>query len=146
MAHNRTAIRIALASAFSALTFPVYIEHPGVRADSRPFALVSLGEETSELDAMGAPSYPVDREQQCLIELHAEGTIGSTVMDAIDAMELEVEQALAADVELGGACQLIVPDGSQVETNFEQDRIVAQRSLQYVIYWRNRFGTPDIPE
>lgn len=150
MAHNRTAIRAALATAFGSLSFSAWTETPGTRIDVtlRPRAVFTLPETAYESGewVMGADSYDVEHSEGLTVELHADGATGENVADAIDAMELEIEAALAVDLTLGGLCENIVPIGSELEMNQEQDRVIGVRSCNYAILWRATFGTPDQPE
>ena len=148
MPHARTTIRNALTAAFSSLTFTVHTERRR-RVDTtlRPLAVMALNavENESSERAMGSP-YEVEHRQTVLIELHADGATGLEVSETIDAMELEIEQALAADVSLGGVAENIEPAGSEVESNDEQDRVLMVRSCTYEVTWRAAFGAPDSPE
>ena len=95
---------------------------------------------------MGQPTYDVEHTQALLVELHADEADGLALSTQIDAMELEVEQALAADLSLGGVCENIEPNGSEMVMNLEQERMVGIRSCTYLISWRAAFGAPDTPE
>lgn len=149
MAHNRTNLRNALDSAFAAVTFPVRIEQAR-RIDSslRPCAVLTLGDDTAETDqrTMADPTFITERAQACIIEFHAEGATGRIVAEAIDAMELELEGAIAADLTLGDLCELIEPEGSTLEMSAEQDVVIGARGTTYTITWRAPFGSPDVPE
>lgn len=145
--HNRTAIRSALETLLGSLTFTVYIEHPGTRIDSalRPLGILALNSDPAEEFTMREPP-KVTRAQELVVELHADGATGKLVAEQIDAMELELETALASDLTLGGLCQSIYPVVSEMEWEDAQDRVIGQRTVNYTIYWRSAFGSPDTPE
>ena len=153
MAHNRTELRNAVLALLQAIPTPtaqaVYAERRRrIDATLRPLIIVSLGNDDFEPveRAMGSPSYSVEHSQALVIELHADGTDGDVVADQIDAMELEVEQALVSDLTLGGRAELITPVSSELETETEQERVIGVRTLNYIIAWRSVFGAPDTPE
>ena len=152
MAHNRTAIRNAIVALLEAIPTPtalaVYAERRRrLDATLMPCIIISLG--TDALDptdrALGAP-YTIEHEQAVTLELHAAGSDGDVVADQIDAMELEVETALASDLNLGGLCELVQPLSSELEMESAQDTVIGVRSLSYITPWRATFGSPDIPE
>lgn len=152
MAHNRTEIRAAVKALIDAIPSPVaanvYLERRR-RIDStlRPCIIISTGEDDQDPAerAMGGP-YQVEHTQSLLIELHADGDEGDTAADTIDAMELQVEAALASDLELGGLCELLTPVASTLEMSADTDRVTAVRGVTYSVAWRSAFGTPDTPE
>ena len=151
MAHNRSQIRDALAALVGPAIAPIefYVERR-YRIDTtlRPLVVMSLGENAiadSEM-SMGSPAYNVEHVQAATFELHAQGDSGEVCSDQIDQLELEVEQAIAADLTLSGLCEMIYPVGSELEMETTQDRVIAVRSVVYSVVWRCEFGQPDTPE
>jgi len=153
VAHNRTEIRLAVKALLDAVVSPtwanVYVERRH-RIDTtlRPLVIISTGNDDLEPGnrAMGSPVYDVEHSQALTLELHADGTDGDVVADTIDAMELEVEAALASDLFLGGLVEMVTPVSSELEMDSETDRIIGVRSVQYLASWRSAFGAPDTPE
>ena len=147
MAHNRTTIRDALTTLFGSLTFPVWTEAPGTRVDTslRPVAVFALASDVADEISMGEP-FRVGWAQELAIEMHADGAEGNAVGAQIDAMQLEIEAALASSPTLSDSIQRIEPVGSEIEWNSSQDRVIAQRTANYLLHWRAQFGTPDVPE
>lgn len=62
--------------------------------------------------------------------------VGAAPDDALDAVALEVEQALGADVTLGGACEKFEHTGSSGELAGEIDKPIGLRTLSYVAMFR----------
>ena len=148
MPHHRTTIRNALVTATAGLTYAVFPERQDRIDDTlRPCAVLSLTGTEEELSrrTMG---WRVDHEQTALFELHVDAPNGRTAAESLDAMELELEAALAGGDggTLGGIVELIEPAGSELEMSREQQSVVAVRSVTYTISWRALFGQPDTPE
>jgi len=95
---------------------------------------------------MGQPVYQVEHAQVLTVEIHTEAADGQIAAESVDQVQLEVEGALASDLSLGGLVEIIEPAGSELEMLTDQDRVIAVRSVNYVLPWRAAFGTPDIPE
>lgn len=150
MPHVRTQIRDAIETALSSLvvTQTVFIERK-LRVSASDFPAVAVemsGDETeADMTVMGSP-FVVETSQAVMIEFHANGPDGKAVSETIDAMQLEVEAALAADLTLGGILENLVPVGSQVEYSTDQDTVVGVRAAIYNAIWRSAFGSPDTPE
>lgn len=148
MPHHRTTIRNALATAVSGVGFTVFPERQD-RIDStlRPCAVMSLtsADEDSTRRKMG---WSIEHAQTVLFELHADAPTGREVAEAIDAMELAIEAAVAGSDggQLGGLVLLIEPAGSELEMSREQSTVVGVRSVSYTASWRAPFGQPDNPE
>lgn len=148
MPHHRTTIRTALITAFGSLTFPVYSERRDrLDAVTRPCAILTMTADEEDTTRR-TTGWTVEHVQTVLIELHVNASTGVEAAEAIDAMELEIEGAIAGSDggTLGGIVELVEPGGSDIEFSREQDSIVAVRSLTYVASWRARFGQPDNPE
>lgn len=153
MAHVRTQLRDAVMTALAGLVTPlaVYSERRhNLSPELLPAVIVYLtqAEESDDLQTMQAGSvmFHVETEQTLLVELHASDADGQSVCETIDQMELEVEQALAADVSLGGLAEIVAPAGSSIETSVDQDRVIAVRAVSYTIPWRRVFGDADTAE
>lgn len=149
--HNRTAIRNAVVALLTTgVTSAAVASERRNRIDStiRPLCIVALGDDAYSADemAMGQPAYDVEHAQTVTIEIHVDAATGAECAEEIDQIELEVEAALASDLELGGLVENIVPAGSEMETSTDQDRVIAVRSVAYVAPWRCTFGAPDTPE
>ena len=147
--HIRTQVRDAIEAALSGLVnATAYMERKHrMDAGLLPAVLVYLT-DCEPQDDMRATTGPFTTEtvQTLVCELHAEGVDGKSVAEAIDAMESEVETALAGDAALMALIEILEPAGSQIEMNSEQDRVLGVRSVSYNVTWRHVFGAPETPE
>lgn len=147
--HVRTQIRNAVTAALAGFTSgTVYVERANrLGPDDLPAVLVHLTEYAAQADerAMGA-SFGVETQQQIVCELHATGGDGLSVAEAIDAMDAEVETALAGDAGLAALLEILEPGETSYEINVEQDRVIASRTVIYVATWRHLFGAPETAE
>jgi len=148
--HARTSIRDALAAALiSKLGLEmVHVEQrhrlePGML----PAVILSLGDATTQAGerVMGGP-FVVETDQTVTVELHATAATGEEVANALDALDLDVEEAFGGPAVLSGIAEIIVPGDSALEMNVEQDRVLGVRSVEYIVSWRHAFGAPDQPE
>lgn len=151
MAHNRTEVRNAIVALLSSMVTPVAVHaerRHRIDTTMRPLVVVTLGQTVAEPAqmVMGAPVYRVESTETITLELHADGVDGAAVADELDQMELEAEQILATDLELGGLVEMLYPVGSELEMSADQDRIIGVRSVNFTVAWRNAFGAPDTPE
>jgi len=149
--HNRSAIRAALAALIGPAIAPAQLlieRQQRIDSSLRPLCILSLGEDAIDIGqtAMGNPSFEVEHGQAVTVEIHTEGASGDVAAEAIDALELLVEGAIASDLKLGGLVEMMTPVSSEMEMQTDQDRVIAVRSIDYLASWRSNFGTPDIPE
>lgn len=150
MAHVRTQLRQAVATALTGLATPanVYAERRHrLDVSEMPLIIFSLQGDTAQADerAMGQP-FTVERDSELVLELHAMGVSGEAVSDTLDQMELESEQALVAAWESWGLLEILAPSTSEIEFSVDQDRVAGLRSVTYIATWRSDFGSPDIAE
>ena len=150
MPHARTTMRDAIQSAMASVTLAtVYMERrmrlePGLL----PAVVVSLTDSETETEGFSMGGYKVENSQSINVEIQVAGAVGDDglgVAELIDDIETEVEAAIAADLTLSGAADIVYPTGSVYETNVDQDRVLGVRVIQYVAPWRHQFGTPDDP-
>lgn len=149
--HGRTQIRQAVVAALSGLATPVSVldePHRRLSVDDLPAVLIGVTDDApqSDMRAMGAPLYDVERQQTVSIEIHAAGDAGSSIADQIDQIDLEVEQALANDAPLQALAEILESSDSTIEWSDDQDTILAARTSNYIVTWRHAFGAPDVPE
>jgi hypothetical protein len=138
-------------AALSGLTTPVLVQaerRHRLDATEVPAVLVSTTEDATQPGerSMGTGPYDMETDQNISIELHAQGTDGETVAETLDQLDLEVEQALAADISLGGILEILTQSESAVEFNADQDVVLGVRVVTYVATWRHTFGDADTPE
>ena len=154
MPHARATMRDAIQAAMAGnvTLATVYMERRNRLDPSMlPAVVISLTDSEPQTDefTMRSPLYECDNQQAINIEIQAAGEPGDDgllVAEAIDAIEVEVETAMAEDLTLGGAAEMVYPGGSVYETNVDQDRVLGVRVIQYLAPWRHTFGSPDQPE
>jgi hypothetical protein len=115
-----------------------------------PAVVVSLTDSEPQTDDFTMRTPFVSDDQQAInVEIQVAGMPGDDglgVAEAIDAIEVQVETAIAEDPSLGGAVEIVYPGGSVYETSVDQDRVLGVRVIQYLAPWRHTFGSPDQPE
>lgn len=153
MPHARTTMRNAISAAMAAnvTLATVYMERrQRLDASLLPAVVISLTDCEPQTDefVMRTP-FQSDDQQAINVEIQvagAPGDDGLLVAETIDAIEVQVETAMAEDPSLGGASEIVYPGGSVYETNVDQDRVLGVRVIQYLAPWRHTFGSPDQPE
>ena len=137
--HQRKNIRDAIVTALGGLTAnvtigAVYLEQP----ENLPAVNVVTGDETVTDDQQvmattGAIQLFQIRELAMQFECRA---LDSPLDDALDALALEVEQALGVDVTLGGAADRVVYSGCAREGAGDLEKPAGLLTLDYQVFYR----------
>lgn len=137
--HQRKNIRDAIVAALGGLTAnvtvgEVYPEQP----ETLPAVNVVTGDETVTDDqqvmaSAGDIKLLQIRELAMQLECRA---LDSPLDDALDALALEVEQALGVDVTLGGAADRIVYSGCSTDRAGDLEAPAGVLTLDYQVFYR----------
>lgn len=137
--HRRQVIRNAIVVALSGIGATVVVGrvYPDDETGT-PGVNVVTGDETvlEEQQTMNPNSVNAWIQTRAL-EMDIEcRVVGASTDDLLDATALEVEQALGADVTLGGECDKIEYASSSAELAGDIDKPIGLRTLSYMVLYR----------
>lgn len=137
MAHVRTQIRNAIATTVTGLTTTGTRVFKGrfhpISGDKLPALCVYTTSETSATNVMGS-SRGTDRDLGLVVEAYARSK--TIVEDTIDQIAVEVEEAIAADTNVGGLAKDIVYTGFEFDADADPEQTVAVARLLYTVTYR----------
>ena len=118
MTHMRKQIRDAIVTALTGLpTTGTHIFKSRVYPNEQqklPLLCVYALKEDSEIITMGTP-YKYQRDLEVMIEGYAKAIGVNTLDDVLDLISLEVEEALAVDITLGGLAKNTLLDSTEID-------------------------------
>lgn len=83
------------------------------------------------------------RTAELVIEACAKET--ASYEDTLDAIQLEVEQAVAADATLGGLAKYVTPARIETERDDGSDKPVAVRRIVFAVFYSTAQNAPQTP-
>ena len=137
MSHVRKQIRDAAATALTGLATTGSNVFKGryfsIQTPKLPALLVYTTSEDAELGVMGS-SRGSDRVLALVVEAYA---ISKTVVeDTLDQIAVEVEEALASDITLGGLTRDLRYTGFELDANADPEQTVATIRLSFALKYR----------
>lgn len=132
MPHARTQIRTAVVAALGATAIPVITSR--VYPDGGPLPSLTVYTSTEETEQDEDEAMGEDDQSRRLV-LTVEARVKDTVEldDALDDACLAVEQALGADVTLGGLAEWLSIRGTEYERTGEQEQPLGVATMAYQI-------------
>lgn len=136
--HQRQVIRDAIVTALSVLTVPVTVGrvYPEQPATLPAVNVVTGDEEVTDSRVMNPDAGGQWLQtRDCTFEIECRALVEATD-DALDALALEVEQALNADETLGDECELFEYTGSTAELAGDLEKPAGLRTMLYTANYR----------
>jgi hypothetical protein len=137
MSHVRQQIREAAATKVTGLTTTgtrVYQSRVfPMSSGNLPGLIVYTKSESSELDGMTIPR-PTYRSLSLVVEAYVKAT--ADFDDEIDTISQEVEEALAADVTLGGLSRDVYLSSFEVDYSGDGEQPVAVATMTFTVNYR----------
>jgi hypothetical protein len=141
MTHVRKQIRDAIATTVTGLATTgasVYKMRRWALDDSKlPALCVYTGDESSSLITVG--SRTLRRVINVVVEGYCKGS-STTVADTIDAICVEVEEAIAANFTLGGLAKATILTSTEVDINAQVESAIASVRLVYAVEYVTAIG------
>jgi len=144
--HLRKQIRAAIVTACTGLTTTGTRVYAGratpLPEGSDPALLIDMGAESIATSSLGGASRLQERTLEIVIQ-GAVKTVQSTYLDTLDAIALEVEQALAGVQTLGGLSKWIQPraiDEPEIEGGGE--KTVAVMAMHFDVLYYTALNAP----
>ena len=137
MSHVRKQLRDAYATALTGLTTTGSNVFKGryysLQSAKLPALCVYTGSEAAEINVMGS-----SRGSDRLVSVTIEGYVKSSnvVEDTLDQIAVEVEEAIAADVTLGGIAKDTTYAGFELDANADPEQTVAVMRINFVTRYR----------
>jgi hypothetical protein len=137
MAHVRKQIRDAVATTVTGLATTGANVYKGrfypINGGKLPALCVYTTSEQSVVNVFGS-GRGTDRELQLVVEVYARSK--TTVEDTLDQIAVEVEEAIAADTDIGGLAKDIVYSSMEVDADADPEQTVAVARLIYAVTYR----------
>jgi hypothetical protein len=141
MAHVRQQIRDRVATLVTGLPTVgnnVYKMRKYALDDAKlPAICVYTMDESSSLITIG--SRTLNRTVNVAVQIFLRGT-STAVSDAIDAICVAVEEAIAADFTLNGLAKSCILGDTQIDINVEGERSIGNASLVYTVEYVTSIG------
>jgi hypothetical protein len=109
-----------------------------------PAIRVGFEDEDINVASIGGGNRYLQRMVELVIELCAKEA--ATFEDTLDAIQQEVEVAIANDNTLNGLCKSIVPMRVETERSGESDKPVALRRLVFGVLYITAQNAPQTPQ
>jgi hypothetical protein len=150
MAHLRKQIRDAVVTTLTGLSTTASRVYSGratpLAVDASPSLLIDVGAEQIVTSSMGAGARNRLLERTLEIEVRAMVKAVSGYLDTLDAIVLEVEQALAAEQSLDGLAKSVQPAGYDApEIDGQGEKTVAELTLRFNVTYYAALNAPDTP-
>ena len=148
MAHYRAEIRQAVCDALGGETaaaervFPTRVL-PFKKTQTLPVICVYTTKDEVDPDSLATAPRELTRNLTVTIEGWVTGADEDTVDDAMDALALEIETAMAADIYLGETAANSILEATEMEVVQEGDRLRGLVWLDYRVVYRHL--SPEAP-
>jgi hypothetical protein len=145
MAHVRKQIRDRVASVLTdgvaSVNSRVYISrvYP-ITSDDLPALTVSINSEQSSMITLGTTK-SLGRRLSINIDIYARST--SALDDSIDAIAVEIEQAIAADFTVNGLAKEAILSATNIEHSGEAEKPVGIARLSYDVLYHTSVSDPE---
>ena len=142
MAHMITQIRDAILASLNSIPYNVYVDrvHPLERGDL-PSIIISAVEENATQGAYGG-GLQLDRALTVGIAIYVQ--LRGDFDAAANAIQLDVEKAMASDTTLGGIVTNVRYVGRTKHTSGDGDTPFCAIGLTYLVNYRTMADKPDI--